>query len=279
MAAEVIDLKWMGRPGLIGSWRVDDVLIDCGPATTLPTLLDALGDWQPRAVLLTHIHFDHAGAIGALVERWPGVEVLVHRAGARHLIDPSRLWASASRVFGDELERRFGDMRPVPEDRIRALDGGERIAGFEVAATPGHAVHHVAYFHADSGRAYVGDVCGVVLDGDGPLLPPTPPPDVALGDWKASLARVAAWDPVDVAITHYGVVGSPQEHVAAVAESLDEQERAALDGEDAYVRHVQEALAARAAPALVEDYALVVPLVQNYRGLRRALDAAVAPPS
>jgi glyoxylase-like metal-dependent hydrolase (beta-lactamase superfamily II) len=275
MSGSVIDLRWMGRPGLIGSWRVDDVLIDCGPSTTLPTLLEALGDWRPRAILLTHIHFDHAGAVGALVERWPEVEVIVHRAGARHLIDPSRLWASARRVFGDELEHRFGEMRPVPAERVRALDGGERIAGFEVAATPGHAVHHLAYLHAASGRAFVGDVCGVVLDG-GPVLPPTPPPDVALEDWKASLALVAAWGPVDLALSHYGLVEAAAPHIAALSAALDEQERAALGGEEAYVGHVRASLAEACTPAQVDDYGLVVPFVQNYRGLRRALDAAAA---
>ncbi len=275
MSGDLIDLRWMGRPGLIGSWRLDDVLIDCGPETTLETLLDQLGGWEPRALLLTHIHFDHAGAVGALVQRWPDLEVHVHRAGARHLIDPSRLWASARRVFGDELELRFGDMRPVPERNVRILDGGERIGDVEVAATPGHAVHHVAYLDTASGRAYVGDVCGVVLDG-GALLPPTLPPDVALRDWKASLARVAAWDPVELALTHYGLVAAPREHVVAVAAALDEQERAALGGEEAYVEHVRAGLAEHATPRQLADYELVVPLVQNYRGMRRALDAALA---
>src|SRR5579862_7343734 len=102
----IIDLHWLGRAGLIGAWRVGDVLVDCGPATTLDALLAAIGSWQPRALLLTHIHFDHGGAAGALVERWPDLEVVVHERGARHLIAPERLEASARRVFGDDFDRR-----------------------------------------------------------------------------------------------------------------------------------------------------------------------------
>ena len=112
----------LGRPRVIGCWQVGDVLVDPGPESCLPTLLEALGDDQPRALLLTHIHLDHAGASGALVKRWPDLEVYVHKRGAPHLIDPSRLMESASRLYGDDMDRLWGDMTPVPERNLRVLD-------------------------------------------------------------------------------------------------------------------------------------------------------------
>ena len=114
----VIDLMHVGRERVIGCWQVGDVLIDPGPGSCLPTLLDALGDQRPRAVLLTHIHLDHAGASGALVQRWPELEVYVHERGARHMIDPSRLIDSASRLYGADMERLWGEMIPVPERNL-----------------------------------------------------------------------------------------------------------------------------------------------------------------
>ena len=123
----------MERPGCIAAWRIRDNLIDCGPTTTLPQLLRALGGWRPKRLILTHIHFDHAGAAGALAQEWPELEVYVHRRGARHMASPERLEASARRVFGDEFDARFGGLVPIPEQRLHPLDGGETIDGLRIA--------------------------------------------------------------------------------------------------------------------------------------------------
>ena len=121
-------------------------------------MLEALGDEQPRAILLTHIHLDHAAATGALVRRWPELEVYVHERGAPHLIDPSKLLASAERLYGDQMQRLWGEIVPVPEANVKVLSGGETVLGMRVAYTPGHASHHVCYLHEESGTAFVGDV-------------------------------------------------------------------------------------------------------------------------
>ena len=109
----------LGRARVIGCWQVGDVLIDPVPSSCLPVLLDALGEERPSALLLTHIHFDHAGAAGTLVERWPDLPVYVHERGARHMVDPERLYESAQRLYGDEMERRWGEMLPVPQENLQ----------------------------------------------------------------------------------------------------------------------------------------------------------------
>src|SRR5436305_7290967 len=137
----------LGRERVIGCWQVGEVLVDPGPSSCLDALLRALAGQQPRALLLTHIHLDHAGASGALVERWPQLEVYVHERGALHLADPARLLESARRLYGEEMDQLWGEMLPVPEGNLRVLRGGERILddAVEVAYTPGHAYHHVSY--------------------------------------------------------------------------------------------------------------------------------------
>src|SRR4051794_1066541 len=190
---QAIDVRHLGHDRVICCWRVGDVLIDPGPEPSLENLFEALGGEAPRALLLTHIHLDHAGGAGAVVRRWPDVEVYVHERGAPHLQDPSKLLASAQRLYGDRMDELWGEVVPVPADRLRPLSGGETIDGFRVAYTPGHASHHVCYLHEESGRAFVGDTAGVHI-GDGDLvLPPTPPPDIDLEAWNDSLSLVAEW--------------------------------------------------------------------------------------
>src|SRR5215218_3156446 len=147
-----IDLRHMGNAKVICCWEVDGVLVDPGPQSTVQALLEALGEERPRALLLTHIHFDHAGASGALVRRWPDLPVYVHQRGARHLADPERLVASAARLYGGEdgLRDLWGEVVPVPEANLHVLSGGEEALGFDVAYTPGHASHHVCYRHRAS---------------------------------------------------------------------------------------------------------------------------------
>lgn len=215
----VIDLRHLGTPGAVACFAIDDVIVDPGPESTVDALLTGLGGEVPRAILLTHIHFDHAGAAGALVERWPGVEVWVHERGAPHVVDPSRLVASATRLYGADMERLWGRVVPVPQENLRVLQGGERLDGFEVAYTPGHASHHVAYRHGTSGTVFAGDVAGVRIAG-GPPVPPTPPPDIDLELWEASLDVLAAWAPRRLAVTHFGLYEDVEPHLASLRARL-----------------------------------------------------------
>ncbi len=214
-----IDVHHLGNPLVICCFELDGVIVDPGPESSHRTLLEAL-DAPPERILLTHIHFDHAGATGALVRRWPDVEVWVHERGAPHLVDPSRLTASATRLYGDDMQRLWGDIVAVPEKNLRVLSGGETIGPWKVEYTPGHASHHVSYLHEPSGTAFVGDVGGVRV-GDGPIIPPTPPPDIDLELWHQSLDVVAAWKPQRLAITHFGAYEDVDHHLAAIHAALD----------------------------------------------------------
>lgn len=215
-----IDVRHLGRPEVIGVWKVDDVLVDPGPSVSLPTLLDALGDWVPSRILLTHIHLDHAGGTGTLAARWPDVEVWVHERGAPHLIDPSKLLSSAQRIYGDEMDTLWGEILPVPEDRMRILSGGESIEGFDVAYTPGHASHHVAYRHERTGWAFTGDVAGIRIDPHDFILPPTPPPDIDVELWHGSIDQLQAWAPTALAPTHFGPSANAADHLERLHEAL-----------------------------------------------------------
>ncbi|MGI8621950.1 MAG: MBL fold metallo-hydrolase, partial [Solirubrobacteraceae bacterium] len=200
-------------------------LVDPGPESTLPTVLAALGeDYEPRAVLLTHIHFDHAGASGALVRRWPHLPVYVHAVGAPHMADPTRLVKSATRLYGDDMERLWGDVVPVPEANLRVLDGGETVLDdYRVEYTPGHASHHVSYLHEPTGTAFVGDVAGVRIPPTDLVLAPTPPPDIDVDAWKRSADLVAGWAPERLALTHFGeVTDDVPGHLDELRASLDE---------------------------------------------------------
>jgi glyoxylase-like metal-dependent hydrolase (beta-lactamase superfamily II) len=196
----------LGRPHVIGCWEVDGALVDPGPESSLQTVIEAIGDEQPRAVLLTHIHLDHAAATGAMVRRWPDLEVYVHERGAPHLIDPSKLLASAERLYGDKLNYLWGEILPVPGQNVHVLSGGEIVHGMRVAYTPGHASHHVCYFHEDSGTAFTGDVAACRIPPSNLIVPPTPPPDIDIETWEASLDTVAAWQPQRLALTHFGSI-------------------------------------------------------------------------
>jgi glyoxylase-like metal-dependent hydrolase (beta-lactamase superfamily II) len=215
-----IDVRHLGREHVICCWQVDDVLVDPGPESSMETLLQAVDGDRPRALLLTHIHFDHAGAAGALVREWPDLEVWVHERGARHLLDPTRLVASAKRLYGEDFDRLWGEVVPIPERSLRVLRGGERQDGWEVAYTPGHASHHVSYLHRESGWVFPGDTCGVRLPAGDLILPPTPPPDIDLDGWSASIEQIEAWEPVRIAITHFGDYGDVPEHLDRLREAL-----------------------------------------------------------
>jgi glyoxylase-like metal-dependent hydrolase (beta-lactamase superfamily II) len=212
----------LGRDRVICAFEVDDVIVDPGPASSVDTLLAAL-DTEPRALLLTHIHLDHAGAAGVLARAFPQLMIYVHERGAPHLIDPSRLLDSATRLYGDDMERLWGEVAPVPAERVVALAGNETIEGFRVAYTPGHASHHVCYLHEATGHAYVGDVAGVRLPPHEYTLPPTPPPDIDVELWQHSLDIVGAWTPTALCITHFGQFDDVPEHLDRVRAALAER--------------------------------------------------------
>ncbi len=227
-----IDLQFQGRPGVIATAVIPVgggvVLVDPGPSSCLPQLeagLAALGHGlaEVRGLLLTHIHLDHAGVAGTLAQRLPGLPVYVHDTGARHLASPEKLLASATRLYGADMDRLWGEFLAVPTVSLRPLHGGETmdVAGrrFEVAYTPGHAVHHVSYLDGVDGTAYVGDTAGIRLR-PGYVLPATPPPDINLDDWEQSLQRIEAWQPARLYLTHFGEGDAPPAHLAMYRGSL-----------------------------------------------------------
>lgn len=268
-----IDLRFQGSERVITSWLLDGVLVDPGPESCLDVLLAALDGERPRAILLTHIHFDHAGATGALIARWPGVQVFVHERGAPHMAAPERLLASTARLIGEDgIRARWGGMAPVPEANLHALSGGERIldGAFRVEYTPGHAVHHVAYLHEDSGWVLVGDVAGVRIAPEPTVIAPTPPPDVDLVAWPASLRRVRAWNPRGLCLSHSGAVTDVAAHLEALEASLALQSGRALAlDSDAFAAWYRGHLDERMAPAVRELYLEASPVEHMWRGLRR----------
>jgi glyoxylase-like metal-dependent hydrolase (beta-lactamase superfamily II) len=266
----VIDVEHLGRPRVIGCWEVDGVLVDPGPESSLPTLLAALGEEKPRALLLTHIHLDHAAATGAMVRRWPDLEVYVHERGAPHLVDPSKLLASAERLYGDQMQRLWGEIVPVPEENVKPLSGGETVLGMRVAYTPGHASHHVCYLHEGSGTAFVGDVAAVRIPPSSLVVPPTPPPDIDVEAWEDSIGVVEAWDPEHLALTHFGPVEEPPEHLALVRERLREEADLVRElPEDEYERNLQERIEAAVGAETAAELFQAVPTAYQWRGLDR----------
>jgi glyoxylase-like metal-dependent hydrolase (beta-lactamase superfamily II) len=146
--------------------------------------------------------------------------VYVHERGAPHLIDPSGLLKSAERLYGDEMERLWGEVAPVPEERVHALAGGETVEGMRVAYTPGHASHHVCYLDEDTGEAFVGDVGGVRMPGGSYTVVPTPPPDIDVEAWLRSLDEVEAWQPTALCLTHFGRFEDVSEQIDRMREEL-----------------------------------------------------------
>jgi glyoxylase-like metal-dependent hydrolase (beta-lactamase superfamily II) len=218
----LIDTLHLGNDRVIGAHLVrDGLIVDPGPSSALDNWIDQL-DRPPRALLLTHIHLDHAGASGVLARRFPELRVYVHEAGAPHIIDPERLHASASRLYGAEnMNRLWGEVAPVPEGQVVALrGGGEEVEGFRVVHTPGHAGSHVAYLDLDSGGAFVGDMAGVRIPPCDLTLPPTPPPEIDVEAWVESLDAIVGLGPTRLHLTHFGAADDPEAQLAAVREAL-----------------------------------------------------------
>src|SRR5438876_4110870 len=175
-------------------------------------------------ILATHVHLDHAGATGSLVRQLPGAHVYVHRKGAPHLLDTTKVIASASRIFGDRMKLLWGEIESTPQERLHIIEGGDilNIAGrrLEVHYTPGHAVHHVIFFDVHSGELFAGDVAGVRLPGIDYIRPPTPPPDIDLEAWSDSIKLVKSLRPDVLYIAHFGAIKNISEHLDRLREKL-----------------------------------------------------------
>jgi len=260
----------LGRDRVICAYEVNGVIVDPGPASSVETLLERLGTATPRALLLTHIHLDHAGAAGVLCRRFPDLQVYVHEVGAPHLVDPSKLLESAGRLYGDAMWELWGEVAPVPEERIHALRGGETVEGFRVAYTPGHASHHVCYLNEETHDAYVGDVGGVRIPPYAHTVAPTPPPDIDVEAWLDSLHTVASWNPHSLCLTHFGQVTDVAEQLHRVRTALTEAaDSARLDGEERFIARLEGQLTEETDPATVEAFEQAVPPDQAYQGLSR----------
>lgn len=229
----IIDLNFLDLREHVGLYLLEGngelALVDSGPSSCLPALRNFLAARGLKladisALLLTHIHFDHAGAAGTLAKENPKLRVYVHEIGAKHLKDPSRLLKSATRLYGDALQQMFGEFLPVPEENIRALTGGEsvRAAGreIEVAYTPGHASHHVSYFDQSNGAAFTGDTTGMRLPGYKIVAPLTPPPDIDLAAFTESFTEIERRKPAQVLLPHFGAYNNVSEHLEATREIL-----------------------------------------------------------
>jgi glyoxylase-like metal-dependent hydrolase (beta-lactamase superfamily II) len=266
----LIDVEHLGLDRVIGSWLVDGALIDPGPESTAETLLAKLGGERPRAILLTHIHFDHAGASGRLIERWPDVPVYVHERGAPHMADPERLVASARQIWGEDFDRLWGEVVPVPERNLHVLTGGETVDGFDVEYTPGHAKHHVSYFHRESGHAYVGDTGGIRIPPSDVVRAPTPPPDIDVDAWLDSLDTIEARDPTALVLTHFGRVDDVAGQLEAIRGALRFQADLARDvSEEEFVETLNERARARVDDELGRRLFDAGDPIDFYAGLKR----------
>jgi glyoxylase-like metal-dependent hydrolase (beta-lactamase superfamily II) len=225
---------------LLGGWdRVtagylitgpEPVLVETGSQSSVPTLLAALealgvGATDLAGVAVTHIHLDHAGGVGDVARAFPNATVYVHEKGARHLADPERLVDSASRVYGELLDRLYGRLDPTPKERIHVLADGEEIRvgpgrSLTTVDSPGHAKHHLALHDSESGIIFVGDAVGVRLPDSGVLRPATPPPDFDLAQALHSMQRFADRQPAGIALAHYGLVPNPDTVLDEAADTL-----------------------------------------------------------
>lgn len=224
----VLDTRQLGRAGIVAATALetDDgiALFDTGPESTFDNVIVDLSKagFSPqdvRHVFLSHIHFDHAGAAWRFAEL--GATIYVHPRGAPHLIDPTKLVASAKRIFGDEMERLWGRIAPVPADRLQVIEDNQivRVPPFEIRAiaTPGHANHHHVYDWNDT--VFGGDIAGVRI-GNGSPIPPFVPPELHIESWRESIAKIRALNPANLYLPHFGKVDSP---VAEHLDSLDER--------------------------------------------------------
>jgi glyoxylase-like metal-dependent hydrolase (beta-lactamase superfamily II) len=290
----ILDTNWTGRPRSVAAALLESnghrAIIDPGPASTLARLRELLdshglsaGDLD--AIVLTHIHLDHAGATGSLVRENPRLAVYVHKNGAPHMVDPAKLLASAGRLWGNDLPRLFGETLPVPAENLRILEGGETLTlgarKLDVVYTPGHASHHVSYFDDDAGVAFVGDTAGIRIENGPFVLPATPPPDIDLELWDASFGAILARRPGRLFLTHFGYAHDPVAHIADYRERLhrwadivEEILRSASDdsaAQQAFVARSRAEMEQRLGTAEAEHHDFTAGLSLSFLGLARYL--------
>ncbi len=267
--ARVVDTLHLGRDRVIGAWEVrPGVIVDPGPGSTVETLLEGL-EAEPRALLLTHIHLDHAGASGVLAARFPELRVYVHEVGAPHVIDPSRLLTSAKRLYGKEMEKLWGEVAPVPEERVTVLHGGEEVEGLDVHYAPGHARHHVLYHDRETGDAYTGDVAGVSVPPSDLVAAPTPPPEIEVEVWLESLQMLRSLEPTRICMTHFGSSDEPAEQLARIEAWLkDAADESSHDDPDGFAEWLNARFDAEG-PEVAERLRQAMPPDQLWLGLER----------
>ena len=275
---QVLDLRHLGRERVIGSYLLtgdEPALVDCGPASCLQALraglaAEGLEVGELRHLLLTHIHLDHAGAAGILVRENPELLVHVSEIGAPHLVDPSRLERSARRLYGEDFDRLWGPLLPVPEENLRVV--GTRALGLEAFPTPGHASHHVSFLTAD-GWCLCGDAAGVRIPPSRYVASVSPPPDIDVEAWERSLDAIAERRPERLCLPHFGLVDDPEGHVERCRSTLRTwAERARHGSEEDFVRAAEEDLRDAADAGTAAVFQQAGPLSQSYAGLRRYWD-------
>lgn len=273
---EPLDLRHRGAEHVIGVYLLDTddgpALFDCGPATTVPTLREGLAErglklTDVRHLLLSHIHLDHAGGAGVLVREHPRLRVHVSEVGAPHLVDPSRLERSARRLYGEDFDQLWGELAPVPESNVEIVDGP--VLGLDSFQAPGHANHHLAFVDA-AGTALCGDAAGVRIQPARFVLPPTPPPEIDVEAWSATIDELERRSPERLALIHFGVARDVETHLASLRGRLTDW--SAMVGSGASEEEFVAAAASELANAEPEASALyqhAIPFSQSYAGLER----------
>jgi glyoxylase-like metal-dependent hydrolase (beta-lactamase superfamily II) len=265
-----------GAPGIIASYLLETedgpAIFDCGPTTCVEHLKAGLAErglelGEVRHLLLSHIHLDHAGAAGVLVREHPGLQVHVSEVGAPHVVDPTKLEASARRLYGDAFDELWGELAPVPAENVHVV--GDRVVGLECFPTPGHAWHHVSFLDQD-GTLYAGDAAGVRIGSGSFVLPPCPPPELDLEAWEHTLAEIDKRAPERLALVHFGVFDDVQEHLASLRETLRRWAQRVEDGmdEETFVAAARYDVA-QADPDLTDAYDRAAPYWHHFRGLDR----------
>jgi glyoxylase-like metal-dependent hydrolase (beta-lactamase superfamily II) len=264
------------------------VLVETGSQSSVPRLLEALeahgvAPDDLAGIAVTHIHLDHAGGVGDVARAFPKATIYVHERGARHLVDPSRLVASAAQVYGPLLDSLYGRLEPTAADRIHVLEDGETVAigagrTLTTIDSPGHAKHHLALHDSESGILFAGDAVGVRLPDAGVLRPATPPADFDLDQAVSSLAKFRQRRPAGVALAHYGLLPEPMpmleeadEVVRSWAHVAEQAWRAGEDIADALDRSFGAALD-EVAPEHREKLETLSGIHSNAAGLKRWLE-------
>jgi glyoxylase-like metal-dependent hydrolase (beta-lactamase superfamily II) len=286
LSPEPLDLHHQGTERVIGAYLLETegglALFDCGPTSDLDALRAGLRGRgvelaDVRHLLLSHIHLDHAGAAGAIVREHPHVTVHVSEIGAPHLVDPSRLEASARRLYGDAFHALWGELVPVPEANVEVV--GDEVLGLACFPSPGHASHHVCFLDRD-GTLYAGDAAGVRIAPSRLVLPPTPPPDIDVPAWDATLDELERRAPARLALVHFGVFDDVGRHLEELRARLHEWERIVETGasQDEFVEQAHAGLGALDDDDL-EAVERAMPMWQSYAGLTRWVAKASASPS